>query len=46
MLPNDAMAHYKLAHVLLDSGDTQKALKELADEALKVNGSPHAALSR
>lgn len=43
LLPNDAMAHYKLAHVLLDSGDTQKALKEL-DEALKVNGSLHAAL--
>ncbi|MEZ4545379.1 MAG: hypothetical protein R3C24_15975 [Cyanobacteriota/Melainabacteria group bacterium] len=25
--PNDAMAHYKLAHVLLDSGETQKLLK-------------------
>lgn len=43
LLPKDAIAHYKLAHVLLAYGETEKALKQL-DEALMINENLHVAL--
>ncbi len=43
LLPKDAIARYKLAHVQLEVGDTKKALEQL-DEALKLNENLHAAL--